>query len=46
MITQNILKNIVNIEFYGDYQILVKSLFLNNINVTDESGCIINTIIE
>ena len=38
--------NIEKIEFFGDNQIFVKSLFLKKINVFTDNGCIINTISE
>ena len=38
--------NIEKIEFFGDNQIFVKSLFLKKINVFTDNDCIINTISE
>ena len=38
--------NIEKIEYFGDNQIFVKSLFLKKINVFTDNDCIINTISE
>ena len=36
--------NIEKIDFFGDYQVFARSLFLNKINIITDSDCIINTI--
>ena len=36
--------NIEKIEFYGNYDVLAKSLLLNKININISNGCIINSL--